>query len=162
MQAVREAVESGLRKAGMVSLAVDSWEDHAKCGSIGMPKKKPNHLLTLVSPGLTARPLCESGNRPFLVHWCREEERQTAEYLARHLRNHIDHLRTLQCKVVAVVSDNGANVQAALGDLPGVLSLNCLAHSGVHLMVFFVCVDFFLHCSGASPERHIRNLASSA
>ena len=104
-------MDASVRNAGVVSLAIDAWEDHA-------------HFATL---GITVRPL-KYGAKSLLLSFFRHDERQTADVLGEHMAKARKLIEDGGTRVIAAISDNGSNMQAGIAMQHGLVSLNCLAH----------------------------------
>lgn len=105
-----QAVEAAIQSWGKCTLSIDGWEDHAKCESLG----------------IMARPMT-FGGKPVLLSWSRQCARQTSEHLAEQLKTAVAFLKQLNCTPWAILSDNAANMRAAVRDLPGVFGITCMA-----------------------------------
>ena len=113
----KEQVESNLKSAKHVALAIDGWETHLKEESVCC----------------TAQAL-GNPSRPLLVDFEGQVVRQTAENLKEYVKKVIEQV---PCKVVAICSDNGANMVKALQlieEETGILATNCMAHSAQLLL----------------------------
>lgn len=105
----------------------------------------PSKLTTcMFHAGITAKPLFNGGmHHPFLLSWWRADDRQTSDYLSKHLGQTIQYLSEHKCKAVCVVADNGSNMQAAIADIGSVLPLNCLGHCGMKFPISSPLIRFF-------------------
>ena len=68
---------------------------------------------------------------------------QTAANLKIFLQKCVTLVQSVECRVIAIVSDNASNISKAIGDLAvetGVIRLNCLAHSAELLVKSFTSI----------------------
>jgi hypothetical protein len=105
-------VEARLRAWGRCALAVDAWEDKAH-----------NSVVAFTAHGM------RGGGRPLVVAIERLVERHTADNLQVVMEKVVAYVEALQCKVVAIATDNAENFKNAASAVKGVLSLPCLAHA---------------------------------
>jgi hypothetical protein len=108
---LRSRVNELMAKAKIVCFSTDCWEDSASCAVLGIIA----HILTM-------------NVKPVFLGMKRLTTRSTAENLAAELQSYRQMLEDVGCKVVACQADNGANVQAAIKQLTGILPLRCMAH----------------------------------
>ena len=97
-------------------LMVDGWADHRHCECLG------TLVLNLEDPA----------RRSMLLDVTEQTTRQTAENIGAYIKKQVDLLEFNECRVItviAVITDNAANMSAAVGGIPNMIWLNCLAHS---------------------------------
>ena len=112
-----EEVKKVIQGYKVVTLAVDGWEDNRKLEAIG-----------IVVQGLAP------GENPLLQTFDLMAVRTTAPNLHQVLQASTQDLVALGVRVLACVSDNAANMKAALATLTSsdkVIALHCFAHAGI-------------------------------
>ena len=107
-----QEVEDKLRNR-TVCLSIDGWED-------------PQHFHVL---GVTARTMIY-GAQPLLIQYDRQHERQTAAVVADAILAAQEYIQGIGGSVLAVTTDNAANMRAACSKISDIIWLGCQAHTG--------------------------------
>ena len=110
-----------MEKMKMVALTIDGWNDQ-------------QHMEVL---GCTIMEIGVESPKPLLVDVRQMSCRQTGDNIKAYLSEVINKIQSCGPQVLAVMSDNGANMLQAIRQLTeesGVVQLNCFAHCGQLLL----------------------------
>lgn len=110
---VRQHVIAQICSLGLVSVAVDGWEDYSKHPTLAFTVHVPQ-------------------GRAFLFKFVRVFDRENGEFLDKEVRKVVDELNGLGVKVSSVIADNAYNIQKGLrlgANAMGFVPANCWAHT---------------------------------
>eukprot|EP00667_Euglena_gracilis_P012102 EG_transcript_12408 len=110
---VKEQVVLAVKRAGIVSIAVDGWEDYGKFPTLGFTLHPPV-------------------GRALLLRFERVLHRETADWLDVAVRKVAQEVKELGAEVAGVIADNAANIQKGVklsANTMGFVVVNCWSHT---------------------------------
>ncbi|XP_066585542.1 E3 SUMO-protein ligase ZBED1-like [Prorops nasuta] len=114
-EVLSEIIKLQLHTTEHLSLTTDIWTD-------------PLNIKSFL--GLTSHYICDNKLKSVALGVTELKERHTAEYIEMWLLNTVDEWKICIDSIVAIVSDNGANIKKAVKDAFGESKhLSCFAHS---------------------------------